>query len=317
MPNPRPEIIILLGPTAVGKTAVSIPLARALDAEIISADSRQVYIGLDIGTAKPVISERAGIAHHMIDIVHPQVDFTVADFQRLANDVLEDLHNRGKRALIVGGTGLYIRALVDRPSYQDQPPVPELRREILEEMADRGSRALYDELQAVDPEAAGKIHPNNIPRLVRALEVVRASGRRFSDGKKRDREAQRAESPYRWRLIGLNTNRDRLYERINQRVLKMIHSGWVDEVKSLLESGCCGEEKPLKGLGYREIVAFLTGKQSLDSAIELTKRDTRRFAKRQMTYFRRLSGITWIDLESGTDPAALAEQILDMAPYLG
>jgi len=305
------ELIVLLGPTAVGKTAVSIPLARALDAEIISADSRQVYYALDIGTAKPTMSERGGVRHHLIDIATLESDFTVADFQRLALQTLEEIHRRGKRALIVGGTGLYIRALVDRPTYQDQPPIPELRREILEEIADRGAQALYDELVASDPEAAAKIHPNNLPRLVRALEVIRSTGRRFSDGVKRDQET-RERSSYRWRLIGLTAERERLYERINRRVTKMIHSGWVEEVWSLLSGPCSGDEKPLKGLGYRDIVAYVRGEKSLDAALELIRRDTRRFAKRQMTYFRRLQAIHWIELGAEVDPQEIAGMILEL-----
>ena len=305
------SVIILIGPTAVGKTALSIPLARALDAEIISADSRQVYRGLDIGTAKPSTSERRSVRHHLIDIVPPESDFTVADFQRLGFEALEDIQRRGKRALVVGGTGLYVRALVDRPSYQNQPPVSDLRREILEEIADRGAQALYDELRRIDPDAAERIHPNNLPRLVRAIEVIRATGRRFSDGVRRDAE-ERAESPYRWHLIGLTTNRERLYERINQRVVRMIHEGWVEEVRNLLSCGCTGEEKPLKGLGYREMVAYVRGECSLERALELIRRDTRRFAKRQYTYFRRLEGIRWLELDSDFDPARTARTVLEL-----
>jgi len=306
----RHEVIIITGPTAIGKTAVSIALARAIGAEIISADSRQVYIGLDIGTAKPSMSERGGVRHHLIDIVAPQSDFTVADFQRLAFEALDEIHRRGKRALIVGGTGLYVRALADRPSFQGQPPIPELRREILEEIARRGAQSLYDELARLDSEAASKIHPNNIPRLVRALEVIRATGRPFSEGVRTDRDRP-DESDFLWRIIGLSMDREALYRRINQRVIDMIHQGWLDEVRDLLQSSATGNEKPLMGLGYKDVVDHIRGRQSLDSAIERIQRDTRRFAKRQLTYFRTLKGIQWIDLESPFDPFVVAGTILE------
>ena len=261
------EIPILLGPTAIGKTAISIPLAHRLSAEIISADSRQVYIGLDIGTAKPSMEELDGIPHHLIDIVPPTADFTVADFQRLAFDKMGEILSRDKKPLIVGGTGLYIRALTDRPGYQDLPPIPGLREEILEDIQDRGAEAVYKELREFDPDAASRIHPNNIPRLVRAVEVVRATGRPFSDAVKADREREH-EPGQAWRLIGLNMERDLLYDRINRRVLKMMDAGWVDEVRSLLDSGLSGNEKPLAGLGYRDIVAHVRGEKSLDEAVE-------------------------------------------------
>jgi len=303
------EIPILLGPTAIGKTAISIPLARRLDAEIISADSRQVFIGLDIGTAKPSMEERDGIPHHIIDIVAPDADFTVADFQRLAFDKMDEILSRDKKPLIVGGTGLYIRALTDRPGYQDLPPIPGLREEILRDIQTRGAETVYEELREFDPEAAEKIHPNNIPRLVRAVEVIRATGRPFSDAVKADRE--REDDPGQaWRLVGLNMERDLLYDRINRRVLKMMDAGWVDEVRSLLDSGLSGNEKPLTGLGYRDIVAHVRGEKSLDEAVETIQRDTRRFAKRQMTFFRRMKDIEWIDLTPSFDPEVVANDIL-------
>jgi len=313
MPETMKEVVVLLGPTAAGKTAVSIPLARALDAEIISADSRQVYTGLDIGTAKPSRTERGGIPHHLIDIVPPNADFTVADFQKLAFEKLEEIHSRGKNALVVGGTGLYIRALVDRPAYQSQPPVPHLRREILEDIADRGSAAVHDELARFDPDAAAGIHPNNIPRLVRAMEVVRATGRRFSDAVRADRARSGEESLYNWHIVGLNMDRELLYDRINRRVLKMVDDGWVNEVRDLLDGGCSGEEKPLQGLGYRDIVSVVRGEKKLEDVVDIVQRDTRRFAKRQLTYFRKLEGIRWLVLEDGFDPEAEAARILERA----
>jgi tRNA dimethylallyltransferase len=303
------NVLVLAGPTAVGKTAVGIFLAGLINAEIISADSRQVYIGLDIGTAKPSIEERGGIPHHLIDVANVNRDFTVADFQRLAFEALDDIHRRGKSAIVVGGSGLYIRALVDNPSYQDQPPVPEIRRAILDEISELGSEAVYAELVRLDPDAAGKIHPNNIPRLVRAVEVIRATGRRFSEGVEGDR-LKDADTPYRWRIVGLTMDRSALYDRINARVLDMLKNGWLDEVRRVLSTGATGDEKPLKGLGYRELVEHLRGHQSLETSIELIQRDTRRFAKRQLTWFRMLDDIVWIQIDPDDSPAQVAESVL-------
>jgi tRNA dimethylallyltransferase len=183
-----------------------------------------------------------------------------------------------------------------------------LREEILEDIRNRGAEAVYRELEGFDPEAAEKIHPNNIPRLIRALEVIKASGRRFSDAVNTDRE--RTDQLYSWRIVGLNMERDLLYDRINKRVLEMIDAGWVDEVKSLLDSGLTGDEKPLAGLGYRDIVAHVRGEKSTDEAVETIQRDTRRFAKRQMTFFRGMKDIEWIDLTPGFDPEVVTDDIL-------
>jgi tRNA dimethylallyltransferase len=307
------DIIILIGPTASGKTAVSIPLALKQNAEIISADSRLVYKGLDIGTAKPTMEERGGIPHYLIDLVNPNQEFTVAEFQKLALEKIDEIHKRGKVALVVGGTGLYVRSLVDNPSFQDQPPVALLREQILEEIAERGAVELYKELENFDPEAASKIHPNNIPRLVRALEVVRATGHPFSESIRLDHEQKPENLPYRWIIIGLNLKREILYDRINRRVLKMVADGWVDEVQYLLKCGYTGAEKPLTGLGYRDVVRYCKGEISLEEAIELTQRDTRRFSKRQMTFFRGIAGINWVDLHENNDPVETALRVMEIS----
>jgi len=303
--------IVLLGPTAVGKTKVSVIVAQVLGAEIVSADSRLVYKELDIGTAKPTMEERGGVPHHLIDVVDIWSEFTVADFQKLAFKALDDIHSRGRKALVVGGTGLYLRALVDLPSYQNVPPMPDLRREIMKEIQEYGSLALYEELKRFDPSAASKIHPNNIPRLVRAVEVVRATGRRFSEVIEHDRR-RKAESPYNWLLIGLTMDRGKLYDRINRRVKEMVQRGWVDEVRALIAKGATGEEKPLKGLGYKDIIAYLVGKQSLDEAVEKIQRDTRRFAKRQMTFFRMINDVKWIEVDYSEAPQDVARKVISL-----
>ncbi len=288
---------------------MAIAVANSLDAEIISADSRQIYIGLDIGTAKPSFEERKRIPHHLIDLVRPQDVFTVVDFQKLATGTLADITGRGVNAVIVGGTGLYIRALIDNPSYQDQPSDPTLREQLLDEINEKGTEGLHSELVKIDPEAAEKIHPNNVPRLVRALEVIRSTGRKFSDVVRQDRENREA-LPYRFRLIGLNMERELLYERINRRVVKMIGDGWLDEVRGALDGGCDGTEKPLTGLGYREIVKVIRNELTLDEAIPLIQRDTRRFAKRQMTFFRGFENIQWLDITPEMSPETIAGAIL-------
>ena len=304
------DVIILLGPTAVGKTSVGICLAKLVNAEIVSADSRLVYRGLDIGTAKPSIDERSGIPHHIIDIVNPDEEFTVADWQDLAFRTIDEIHDRGKNCVVVGGTGLYIRALVDNPSWQNLPPDPDLRDKILDDIESLGAEAVYKELVDFDPEAAGKIHPNNTPRLVRAVEVIRSTGKKFSDIAESDSERENLLSKFNWRMFGLSMDRELLYERINRRVDAMIEAGWEKEVRRVLADGYTGDEKPLKGLGYRDMIKFVRNEIGLAEAVELIKRDTRRFAKRQMTYFRGLDGVKWINLEENFDPDEIAEEIL-------
>jgi tRNA dimethylallyltransferase len=305
-------IPIILGPTATGKTAVSIALSKRLNYEIISADSRLVYRLLDIGTAKPSLSERQGIPHHLIDLINPDEDFTVADYKKLAYGKIDELLASGKMPLIVGGTGLYIRALVENPSFQNLPPDPDLRGEIHREIDERGSRAVYSELAELDPDAAEKIHPNNIPRLVRAIEVVRSKNAKFSDSVRLDQERTGDKNPYSWILVGLNMDRELLYKRINSRVKSMIDAGWVDEVKKILDMGFTGNEKPLMGLGYRDMISLIRGEIDINMAIENIARDTRRFAKRQMTFFRKIPDIHWIELEVGYDASDVETKILEI-----
>ncbi|MCX6644906.1 MAG: tRNA (adenosine(37)-N6)-dimethylallyltransferase MiaA [bacterium] len=314
MDSCKNTIPILLGPTATGKTSVSIALAKKINAEIISADSRLVYRYMDIGTAKPSLSEMQDIPHHLIDLVNPDENFTVAGYKKLAYKKIDEILATGKIPLVVGGTGLYIRALVDNPSFQNLPPDPDLRSEILREIDKNGSQAVYRELAELDPDAAEKIHPNNIPRLVRAIEVVRSKNVKFSESVRRDRERTGDENPYSWVLVGLNMDREVLYKRINGRVKLMIDAGWVDEVKKILDMGYTGSEKPLLGLGYRDIISLIKGEIDLNAAIENIAQDTRRFAKRQMTFFRKIPGIHWIELEEGCDTSDVVSEILESSP---
>jgi tRNA dimethylallyltransferase len=301
---------VILGPTASGKTPVGVKIAELLNSEVISADSRLVYRQLDIGTAKPTAEEMGPVPHHLIDIVNPDESFSVADYQSQAYQKMAEIFTEGKIPVIVGGTGLYIRALENNPSFQNQPPDDSVREKILEELDESGTDALYAELKEFDPSAAEKIHPNNIPRLVRALEVIRLTGRKFSEGIDSD-ESSENECPYKFVLYGLKPDRELLYTRINDRVDKMIADGWVEEVRRILDGGYTGNEKPLAGLGYRDMIKYVRGECTLGDAVERVKRDTRRFAKRQMTWFRSMENIEWMEIDENSGIVETANKILE------
>ncbi len=278
-PKPRPPIVAIVGPTAVGKSALALRLAEFLPIEIISADSRQVYRGLDIGTAKPTIDEQRIVAHHVIDVVDPEDDFSLAQFQDLAIGAIEGCLARGRLPLLVGGTGLYVKAIVDGVQLPRVPPDPTLRASLEQLARERGADALHRQLAALDPDAARRIDPRNVRRVIRAIEVIEKSGRRFSDFRE-------------WRprydvlSIGLTTPRDVLYERIDRRVEQQIDDGLIDETRRVLLRGCPPSRPALNGLGYREIVSYLDGRLGLSAAIERIKFETHRFARQQYTWFR-------------------------------
>lgn len=284
------KIAIIAGPTAAGKTGLAVDLARRLDAEVVSADSMQVYRGFDIGTAKPTREELRGVPHHLIDIVAPDEAFDAARFVQYADDAIRDITGREKRVLVVGGTGLYLRTLL-HGLQKGPPPNPEIRAR-LEARAEReGWPALHGTLMGADPETAARLHPNDGVRILRALEVVEASGVPMSAWQARHRfEEQRYDALY----LGLTRPRDILNQRINHRVDAMMAAGWLNEVASLLETGLSPDLKPMQGLGYRRLTAHLRGELSLDEAVEKTKTDTRRFAKRQMTWFRKEDTLRWV-----------------------
>lgn len=275
-------LLVLLGPTAVGKTELAIELAKELNTEIVSADSRQVYKYMDIGTAKPSKKEQEDVRHHLIDIVLPSDKFSVADYKREAEKVILDLHNRGKIPFLVGGSGLYIRSVVDG-LFQSPEPDYDLRKKLKEEARINGNLFLYEKLKSVDKETADRLHPNDIFRIIRALEVFEKTGQPISRLQK-----ERTQKPdYNVLMIGLNRERNELYSLIEKRVDKMIESGLVKEVENLSIS---------HGLGYAQILGFLKNEYSLEHAVYLFKRDTRRFAKRQMTWFRKDKRIIWFNL---------------------
>lgn len=303
----KPHILILLGPTASGKTAASILLAKKLNAEIISADSIQVYRGLDIGSAKPTLEERQGIVHHLLDVV--EVDdaaFSVAEYKRHAKRAIADICSRGKVPLVVGGTGLYVNALTYPLQFTSVPGDPIVRERLqLEEQEQPGS--LYRRLQQEDPVSAARLHPNDQKRVVRALEVLEVSGRPLSSfGADFENKAQH-EIPYHVTQIGLTMDRALLYQRIEQRVDEMMKAGLLEETKKLYDSGYAYTLPALQGLGYKQLLRHLRGETTLTQAVEDIKRETRRFAKRQITWFKRDQRIHWLDVTRYGDLDALTD----------
>jgi len=300
-------LVVLVGPTAVGKTEVGIRVAKKTGGEVISGDSMQVYKYMDIGTAKPSPEEMSGIPHHMIDIIDPAEDFNVARFQEQVEKIIIDITDRGKIPIMVGGTGLYVRAVIDH--YDFTPPGEDVgkRKDLLKLVEAHGNKYLINILRKVDPVSAERIHPNDTRRLVRALEVYQSTGRPISDFQ------YSAGMPAKYNLAyyGLTMDRQKLYERIEKRVDIMIARGLVDEVKRLVERGYGPQNTAMQALGYKEIVDYLDGRFSLEEAVELIKRDTRRFAKRQLTWFRRDSRIRWIEVEKFNSPEEIAEKIAE------
>lgn len=291
-------MIAIVGPTAVGKTAAAVELACEIGGEIVSADSMAVYKGLDVGTAKPTAQEQARVRFHLIDVVDPAEPFSVGQFQRLAHEAIDGLSAKNLPAVVVGGSGLYVRAAIDGLDASIPPRNESLRRELALEARTCGRERVHERLARVDPESAARIHPNNLKRVIRALEIHEATGTPASvlfeaDSRRRPRHPQA-------RLFGLELKREALYERIEQRVDAMIQKGLIDEVKALLERGLDAALPAMQGLGYKEIAGYLRGEYGKDEAIQLLKKNTRRFAKRQYTWFRADKRITWIDVDGRT-----------------
>jgi len=287
----RPKIVVIAGPTASGKSGLALDLARSLSAEIVNADSMQVYRGMDIGTAKPTLEERRGILHHLLDIVNPDEPFNAAIYRGKALSSIDDICSRGKACLVVGGTGLYIRALVG--GLMKAPPSDSGLREALHKECDEhGSVRLHERLMRLDPQSAAAIHPNDRIRIIRALEIIQCSSRLSSDLMKghgfRDLSLNALK-------ICLNVERKTLYDRIDARVMKMAEMGLLRETQDLLDQGYSPELRPMKAIGYRHMVRHLQGKVSFEEAIHILKRDTRRYAKRQFTWFRAETDVIWID----------------------
>ena len=287
----KKECWVLTGPTASGKTALSIRLAKAHDCEIVCMDSMQIYRRMNIGTAKPTVEEMSGITHHMLDVAEPDENFSVARYQEMAEECIADIQARGKRALLVGGTGLYLRAL-RQPMAMGDASADEAIRAELEQLAteDGGKQRLHDMLAEVDPETAARLHLNDVRRAVRALEVYRLTGVPFS------KQPQiQTDSRFVYRVASLTMDRALLYSRIEKRVDSMIQQGLLDEVRGLLESGVPADCQAMKVIGYKEIIPYLRGEATWEETDYLLKLNTRHYAKRQLTWMRREADVLWVD----------------------
>ena len=301
----KKPLIILTGPTAVGKTKASIGLAKAVDGEIISADSMQVYRHMDIGSAKIKPEEMEGIPHHLIDVLEPDDEFHVVKFQQLAKKAMRKIWERGHIPIVTGGTGFYIQALLYDIDFDENEKEDACRKELEAYAREHGAEALHEKLALVDPASAEMIHPNNIKRVIRALEFYEQTGKRISEHNETQRQR---ESPYAFAYFVLTDDRAHLYERINRRVDQMIEEGLVNEVQALKDKGYTKQLVSMQGLGYKEILDYLDGNCTLEEAIYTIKRDTRHFAKRQLTWFKRERDVIWINKQSFSYDA---EQILD------
>lgn len=289
----KQPLIILTGPTAVGKTKLSIALAKAVNGEIISADSMQVYKRMTVGTAKILPEEMQGIPHHLIDIFEPDQDFNVVLFAGLAKQAMKQCWSQGKIPILVGGTGFYIQAVLYDIDFTENDDDKTYREELEQLAVTEGAQVLHERLKQLDPRAAEEIHPNNIKRVIRALEFYEKSGgRKISE---HNEEQRKKESPYNFAYFVLNDDRAAVYDRIDRRVDIMLKQGLVDEVRGLLEEGVSPSAVSMQGLGYKEIVAYLNGECTLEEAIYVLKRDTRHFAKRQITWFKREEDVIWLN----------------------
>jgi tRNA dimethylallyltransferase len=293
----KKPLIILTGPTSVGKTALSIALAKAIGGEIISADSMQVYRYMDIGTAKISPEERDGIPHYLIDELEPDEDFNVVRFQQLSKQYMEQIYAKNKIPILVGGTGFYIQAVLYDIDFTENESDTSYRSYLENLAEENGVEFLHEMLAVSDPESAKAIHSNNVKRVIRALEYLKLTGDRISE---HNEEQRQKESPYQFIYFVLNKDRAKLYETINYRVDKMLTDGLIDEVKGLFDKGYTRDLVSMQGLGYKEILAYLNGEYTLEEAVDILKRDTRHFAKRQITWFKREKEVTWVDKDQFT-----------------
>jgi tRNA dimethylallyltransferase len=302
--NNLQKLIVLIGPTAVGKTELSIHLAKQYNGEIISGDSMQIYKGMDIGTAKISKSEMEGIPHHLLDIKEADEAFSVAEFQQLVRDKISDIHSRNAIPMIVGGTGLYIQSVIYDYQFSDEVGSDEFRKSLEKRASIEGNMNLYDELKSIDPESAEKIHPNNSRRVIRALEIYHCTGKTVTEYQK----IQQPHLLYDVALIGLTMERSKLYDRINQRVDIMIQKGLKDEVKKFYDLNV-RHAQSIQAIGYKELYAYFDGQISFDEAVNQLKQNSRRYAKRQLTWFRNKMDVIWYDMSEETERRKKIEEI--------
>jgi len=286
-------LIIITGPTAVGKTALSVRLAKAIGGEIISADSMQVYRHMDIGSAKIKKEEMDGVPHYLIDVLDPEEEFNVTVFQKMAKEAVEEIYSHGHIPIVAGGTGFYIQALLYDIDFTENGEDTSIRMELEKLGQERGAEYLHNLLRDIDPDSAEEIHENNMKRVIRAIEYYRQTGERISEHNKREREKK---SPYDFLYYVVNTDRARLYERIDRRVDLMLEQGLVEEVMHLKDMGLTRDMVSMQGLGYKEILDYLQGICTLEESVYVLKRDTRHFAKRQITWFKRERDVRWLNL---------------------
>ncbi|MDP4180895.1 MAG: tRNA (adenosine(37)-N6)-dimethylallyltransferase MiaA [Bacillota bacterium] len=300
------RVIVIIGPTASGKTALSISLAKEMGGEIISADSMQIYRYMNIGTAKPDKEEMAGIPHYLIDEVNPDEEFSVAKFKLLATEYIDEIIKNGKQPIVVGGTGLYINSLLYNIDFSETICDWELRDKLKKEAEEFGNEFLHKKLELIDPVAAKRIHINDLKRIIRAIEVYEYSKKTISEHQEVSRKNP---SKYRFYSYGLMMDRERLYDRINKRVDLMFERGLIEEVKNLIKLGYDKNSVAMQAIGYKETLAYLKGDMTLEDALELIKRESRRYAKRQITWFKRTENINWIDLEIENDLNKITKNI--------
>lgn len=298
----KSKLVVILGPTATGKSHLAINLAKKINAEIISGDSMLIYQGMDIGTAKPSTQEQENIPHHLIDILPPQADFSVTQFKDLAENLILDINNRGKTPILVGGTGLYIRSLLEDYQFVNVAENTELRLELEKFALDFGKEALHKKLSELDSSAAERLHYNDTRRVIRAIEVAMAGSAVSTKKNKHLR--------YQAEIFGLRMERQELYARINHRVLEMLAKGLVQEVQTLLANGTISTCQSMQGIGYKQTVDYLQGMVSLQQCTENIQQATRNFAKRQITWYRQMEYVNWLDITSGTDFEKLTDEIL-------
>ncbi|WP_081092413.1 tRNA (adenosine(37)-N6)-dimethylallyltransferase MiaA [Peribacillus simplex] len=308
MKQQKGKLLVIIGPTAVGKTKMSIEMAKLFNGEIISGDSMQVYKGMDIGTAKIKMEEMEGVPHYLLDIKEPDEPFSAAEFQERANACIEDIHGRGKLPIIVGGTGLYIQSVIYDYQFSEAPSDLEYREGLEKQIRESGIDPVFDQLRKVDPESAKRIHPNNVRRVIRALEIFHCTGKTMSE----QLDDQPTELKYETCIIGLTMEREKLYQRIDQRVDGMVDEGLIHEVQSFYDQGL-KDCQSIQAIGYKEIYDYFDGRASVDEAVETLKQNSRRYAKRQLTWFRNKMDVIWFNM---TDLEGFPKKIHEISGFI-
>lgn len=307
----KKPLIIITGPTAAGKSALAVSLAREIGGEIISADSMQVYRHMDIGSAKITQEEMAGVPHYLIDILEPDEEFHVVRFQSLAKEAIKTIYDKGRIPILAGGTGFYIQSVLYDIDFTETKEDEAFRGQLEKFAKEQGNEALFERLRRIDPKSCEVLHANNVKRVIRAIEFYEKTGKRISE---HNEEQHEKESPYRFLYFVLTDERSRLYEKIDKRVDAMLDAGLVDEVQNLKKMGCSKSLVSMQGLGYKEILEYLDGECTLADAVYRIKRDTRHFAKRQLTWFRREKDVIWISRQDFRPPSEMKQQGTGQAP---